>query len=67
MNAAYKYMKFLVTFQRHDDGLDENTSPLTGLRAATLPEDNLFIERHCRVYYPDRYDKPNVAPLINYY
>jgi len=60
VNAAYEYMKLVISgtdFQRHGDGPDENTSPFNGLHDAALPEDNLFIKHHCRVYYSDRYDK----------
>lgn len=54
-------------FQRHGDGTDENTSPFNGLCDATLPEDNLFAEHYCRVYYSDGYDKANVTRSIDYY
>lgn len=52
-----KIRNFWYRFQRHDDGSDEDTSPLDGFRIAVLSENDLPAKYNRRVDQLDGYEE----------
>lgn len=61
----YKIRMFLVSwFQRHDDGFNEDTSPLDGFRVAVLLANDLPSKYYHRVDQLDEYEEAIIRLMI---